>query len=103
AAHGRIAAAFCEEAGRGHPSGTAVGEDLYDAGHGVGAVERALRAVDDLDLIDVVEGEIGIIEVAAGVVHGRAIDEQFAEAGIAAVEENGREAADPAGACDGEA
>ena len=73
-------------------------EELDYAGHGVGAVERALRAVNHFYLLDVVEGKIGIIEIAAGFVGGRAIDENFCVVGISAVEEEGSQTADRAGA-----
>src|SRR4029077_3419755 len=92
AASGRKAAAFGEEIDFGNARGTLMADDLNDAGHGVGAVESALGTVNELDFVDVIEREIGIDEVAAGEIHGSAVDEDLGEAGIAAVNEEGGEA-----------
>ncbi len=99
-ARGRVAAAFGEEIELGNAGGAAMAEKLNDTGDGIGAVERTLCAVDDFELVNVVEGLTGEIEEAAGLVEGRAVDEEFGEIGIAAVEEESCETAFAAGACD---
>src|SRR5260370_40435350 len=76
-------------------------EELNDARDGVGAIQGALGAVDDFELVNVVKGLIGEVEEAAGLVEGRAGDEELGEGRIAAVEEKWREAAFAAGAGEG--
>src|SRR5579864_3497195 len=97
AACGRKATAFGEETDFGNPCGTLMADDLDDAGHGVGAVEGALGTVNELDFVDVIEREIGIDQVATREIHGSSVNEHFGEAGIAAVNEDGRETTDSAG------
>ena len=65
--------------------------------HGVGAVESAFGAMDNFDFVDVVESQVGKKEVAAGKIDGSAVDEDFGEAGIATVDEDGGKTADGAG------
>src|SRR5215510_13145674 len=93
-ARGGIAATLGEETEFGNAGCAAVTDDLNYAGHGVGAVEGAFCAVDDFHFVDVVEGEIGIVEVATRLVDGSAINQNFCEAGIAAVQEESGEAAE---------
>ena len=70
---------------------------MNDAGHGVGAVESAFGAMDDFHFVDVVESQVGKKEVAAGKIDGSAVDEDFGEARIATVDEDGGKTADGAG------
>src|ERR1700746_3394778 len=97
ATRGRKAAAFGEEIQFRNARGTLMADDLNDAGHGVSTIQSALRAVHKFDFVHVIEREIGINQVAAGEIHRCAVDENLGEAGIAAVNEDGREAADRAG------
>src|SRR5216684_3284674 len=69
-------------------------DDLNHAGHGVGAVEGAFGAMDDLDFVDVVESEIGEVEVPSGKVCRSAVDEHFSECGVATVNKDSGQAAD---------
>src|SRR5712691_10215436 len=96
-----MAAAFGEEIELGNTRAAAMAEELNDAGDGVGAIQGAFGAVDDFELVNVVEGLIGEIEEAAGLVEGRAVNEDLGEVRVAAVEEKCREAAFAAGASDG--
>ena len=75
-------------------------EQLNDARHGVGTVEGTLCAMNDFHLVDVVQGEVGIVEIAAGFVGGCAVDKNLGVVGISAVEEKCRQAADRAGTGD---
>ncbi len=74
-----------------------------NTGYGIGAVESAFGAVDDFELVNIVEGLIGKIEEAAGLVEGRAVNEELGEVGVAAVEEESGETSFAAGASDGRA
>ncbi len=71
AARGRITAALGEEIQLGNARGAAMAEELNDAGDGIGAVESAFSAVNDFELVNIVEGLIGEIEEAAGLVERR--------------------------------
>src|SRR5208337_122136 len=82
---------------------TAMGEELDHAGDGIAAVERALRAADDFDLVNIFGGEAGEIDAAAGRIDGRAVHQHLGEIGIPAVQENGGGASGRAGAVDGDA
>src|ERR1700692_1628620 len=53
------------------------GKDLDDAGHGVGAVERTLRAAKKFHAIRLRKGKRAEIEGAAGFVYGDALDDPF--------------------------
>jgi hypothetical protein len=103
ATSGRKATALGEEIDFGNARGTLMANDLNDAGHGVGAIEGALGAVNELDFVDVIEREIGVDQVAAGEIHGSAVHEHFGKAGIAAVNEDGREATDRTGSSETDA
>src|SRR5580704_6446630 len=103
AAGGRKAAAFGKQIDFRNACGTLMADDLNDTGHGVGAVERAFSTVHDFDFIDVIESEVGKEEVAAREIHGSAVDEDFGKAGIAAVDKDGRKAADGAGSRESDA
>src|SRR5207245_1700623 len=92
-ASGRKAAAFGEEIEFGNARGAMVADDLNDAGHGVGTVKSAFSAVNEFDLVNVIEGEVGKVHVAAGKIDGSAVEEDFREAGIAAIHEDGGQAA----------
>src|SRR5262249_18914732 len=64
------------------------------AGHRVGAVDRALRAANQFDARGVVGGQVGEIVGPAGIIHRRAVDQDFGVIGLAAAnEERGRAAA----------
>ena len=78
-------------------------EDLDHARHGVRAVDGALRAVDDFDLVHVIQREIRKIDGAAGIIGGRAVDEDFRVIRIAAVEEERSFAAFGSGAIEADA
>ena len=70
AARGGESAAFGQQNELWPPRRAAVGEDLHHAGHGVGAVQRAFSPAHHLDLLHIVQSEIGKIDGAAGFVHG---------------------------------
>ena len=97
AARGGKAAAFSEEIDFGNAGSAAMTDDLNHAGHGVGAIEGAFGAMDDLDFVDIVEREIGEVEVPAGNIYGSAVDEHFGEGGIATINKDGSQPADGAG------
>ena len=78
-------------------------KSLNDAGDGVGAVDGAFGAANDFDFVDVVEREAGKIDGCRRGIDGGAIDEDFGEIGIAAVEEDGGGATFGSGAADGDA
>ena len=59
---------------------------LIDAGDRVGAVEDAVGAAKDFDLVDGGAGEIAEIECAADVIGGNAVDEELVEVGLAAAD-----------------
>src|SRR5260370_13496320 len=80
-----------------------MGEELGGAGDGVRAVQRALRAVHQFDVVDVVERGVGKIKEAAGLVDRRSVDEEFGEVGVAAIKKESGESAFPARASDGSA
>src|SRR2546430_4908563 len=103
AARGGIAAAFGEKIEFGNARGAAMAEELDDARHVIGAVESAFGAVDDFELVDVVEGLVGKIEEAAGFVEWRAVNEEFCAIGVAAIEEKGGETSFAAGESDSDA
>src|SRR5260370_4113598 len=64
-------------------------EKLNHAGDGVCAIDSTLRATQDFDLVDVLRGESGKIDGAAGWIDGRAVDENLSKAGVAAIEKDG--------------
>lgn len=68
-------------------------EELDDAGHRIGPVQHTRRAANDLDAIEVVDGEGGEIECAAGIVHRNPIDEDLRVLALAAADEERRRAA----------
>src|SRR5260370_35862325 len=70
-----------------------VREKLNNARHGVATVKRALRAVDDLHFIDVIEGEIRETDKTAGVIDRHAINENLCVIRISAIEKDGCKAA----------
>ncbi len=78
-------------------------EKLNDAGDSVGAVDGAFGAANDLNFVDVVESEARKIDGSAGGVDGRAVDEDFREIGVAAVEEDGGGATFGSGAANSDA
>src|SRR5579862_7330974 len=80
-----------------------MGEELDDAGDGVGAIDGTFCAADDFDFVDVVERDAGEIDGGAGRIDGGAVYEDFGEIGIAAVEEDGGGATFGAGPADGDA
>src|ERR1700741_4558772 len=79
-----------------------MGEKLNRAGHGVGTVESALGAADDLDLVDIVKRKAHVIEVAARFVGRSAVDEYFCVIRIAAIEKQRGQSSNRAGAGDGD-
>src|SRR4029077_9558556 len=81
----------------------AVREQLNDTGNGVGAVDGAFGATNDFHFVDVVQRDARKINRAAGGIDGRAVDEDFGEIGVAAVEKDGGCAAFWSGAADGDA
>src|SRR5258708_14087710 len=83
-ASGGKAAAFGKQVEFRDMRGTLVADDLNYGGHGVGAVESAFCAMNDFDLVHVVEGEVGKIHGAAGAVDGTAVDQELCKAGISA-------------------
>ena len=85
------AAAFREEVDLGNAGCPAMTDDLDHAGHGISAVESAFSAVDNFDLVDVVEGEVGEVKVPAGKIDGSAIYQDFCESRIASVNKDGGE------------
>src|SRR6267154_210937 len=89
AASGRETTAFTKSAELGNASGSAMGEKLNYSGDCVGAVDGALRTADNLDFVDVIEGEVREVHGAAGRIYGRPINKHFDKIGITAVEENG--------------
>ena len=54
--------------------------------------------MNDLNLVHIVDSEIGEIEIAAGKIYGSAVDENFGERGVATVNKDGGEAANWPGA-----
>src|ERR1700723_1071384 len=64
--------------------------DLYDAGHGIGAIESALGSADKFETIGLLQGESAEIECAAGLVDGDAVDDHFVVSGVAAADEERR-------------
>ena len=96
------AAAFAVDAELGNARSAAVREELNDAGNGVGAVDGAFGAAHDFDLVNVVQREAGKINGSAGRIYGRAIDQDFGEVGIAAVQEYGGGATERSRAADGD-
>src|SRR6267154_163814 len=68
----------------------------------VGAIEGAFCAANYLDFIDVVEGEVGKVECAAGKVYGGAVDQNLGLIRIATVQENTGETTFRTGAVDGD-
>ncbi len=62
-------------------------EGLNDAGHRVGAVERALRAANKLQAIGSAEGHDAEVKGSSGIVDGNSVDDDFVVAGIAATNE----------------
>ena len=72
-------------------SGSASGDDVDDAGQGVRSVKRALGPAQDLDPLDVVEGQVGQVERARGihrVVEGDAVEEDQDVLGIGAAQKD---------------
>ena len=97
------AATFGVDAEFGDARFAAMSEELNDAGDGVGAVDGAFGAANDFHFVDVVESDVGEIDRAAGRIDGRAVDENFGEVGVAAVEEDGGGATFRTGAADSDA
>src|SRR5260370_27909884 len=64
-------------------------EKLDDARHCVATVKRALRAVNDLYFIDVIEGEVGETDESAAVVDRHAINENLCVIRVSAIEKEG--------------
>ena len=65
------------------------GDDVDDAAHGVGAIDRALRPAQDLDALDIVERDGGEVELVVGgrrVVDADAVDQHQRVAGLAAAQ-----------------
>ena len=96
-------ATFSEKIDFGNACCAAMAEQLNDTGDSIGAIESAFCAVDDFDLVNVIERLIRKIEEAAGFIEGRAVDEELREVGVATVEEKSGEAAFAAGAGEGRA
>src|SRR5262249_33443628 len=97
ASSGSKTTAFCEQIDLGYARGTLMADDLDDAGHGVRAVKSALGAMNNLDFVDVIRSEICVDQVAARDIDRSAGDQHLGETGIAAVNEDRREAADRTG------
>jgi len=100
-ARGGKAAAFDEEIDFGDAHCAAMAEELNNTGDGIGAIESAFCAVDDFDLVNIIERLIRKIEEAARFIEGRPVDEELGEIGVAAIEEKSGETAFAAGARDG--
>ena len=94
---GAEVAAVGGEAELGDSGAAGAGPDLDDAGHGVGAVERALRAADEFEAIDFGERDGAEVGGLAGGVDGDAIDDEFVVGGFAAADEERGDAAALAG------
>ena len=80
-----------------------MGEELNDAGNGIGAIDGAFGAADDFYFIDVVEREARKINGAAWRIDGHAVHEDFGEVGVSAVEKNGSGSPFGSRAADGDA
>lgn len=76
----------------------ALGEELDYAGGRVGAEERAFRPAHDFHAGEPGGGEAGQVDLAAGIVHRDAIDQQQHGRGLAAPVVHGGQAARPAAA-----
>src|SRR6266849_527202 len=83
------ATTFTKNAEFGNASCSAMGEKLNHAGDCVCAVDGALRAADNLNFVNVIEGEIREVHRATGWIYRRAVNEHLSKIGISAVEENG--------------
>ena len=88
------------EAKFGNLRGAVAGPDLDDAGHGVGAVERALGAADKLHAIGLIQRESAEVEGASGFVDGDAVDDDFVVARFTAADEERGQASALAGSVD---
>lgn len=64
------------------PAPPLTGEHLDHAADRIGAVEHAGRPTDHLDPVDIVDGQVRVVEFATRVVHRHAIDQ---DAGVAAL------------------
>ena len=71
--------------GNGRAAGA--GKDLHHAGHGVGAVERALRAANELQTVRSGQGKHAEVEDSAGIVDGNTVHNHFVVGGLAAAHE----------------
>src|SRR3989442_10873844 len=83
------ATTFTKNAEFGNASRAAMRKHLNHTGDRVRAVNGALCAADNLDFVNVVEGEVREVHSATGRIDGGAIDKHLSEIGISAVEENG--------------
>ena len=102
AAGGGKAATFSEKIEFGNAGGPPVADDLDYTGHGVRTVEGAFSSVDNFDFVYIVERQIGVVEIASRQVDGRAINQNFREAGVAAIKEKRSQAAEASGTGDGD-
>src|SRR5215469_17324000 len=99
AASGRKTAAFGKEVECRNSRGALVADDLNYSGHGVRTVKRAFGAVHDFNLVDVVEGQVREIHVAARKIDRSPINKHLGEGGVAAIDKDGGQATDRTGAC----
>ena len=75
-------------------------EQLDDAGHRVGSVERGIGAAHELDAIEVLRGDVAEIERAARLVQRNAVEQHLGVVALAAADEERRHRAETAGAHD---
>src|SRR6266849_56151 len=78
---------ICAEAKLRHGRCAVAGEDLHYAGHGVGAVQRALRSALKFETISLGEWNGAEIERAAGFVYGHSVNQNLVVARVAAAHE----------------
>src|SRR5262249_2979747 len=80
------------------------GDDVDDAAHGIGAVEAAHGAADDLDALDVLGRQVGEVELAVRQVVGLdAVDQHQRVVALRTADAHLREVADPTAAIDRDA
>ena len=73
------------------------------AGHGIRAVERALRAAQQFDAVHALQGNGAKVEGPAGFVHWNSVDNDFVVVGVTTAYEQGRQSATLAGVTDDDA
>jgi len=68
-------------------------ENLNDAGHGIGAVQRALRAANEFQAVRSRQGQHAEVEYSAGIVDRDAVHNYLVVGGLAAAHKQGRQSA----------